>query len=100
MFSKTTPNSNLFQNKLKLMSLSKVWNENERFKLVFTKLLVFTAKTGSINSGTGREKTVLHFPGQSRPLSRPSISQGKTSFLLLSAVDLKSAELNANLLAS
>jgi hypothetical protein len=39
MFSKTTPNSNLFQNKLKLMSLSKVWNENERFKLVFTKLL-------------------------------------------------------------
>ncbi len=35
------------------MSLSKVWNENERFKLVFTKLLVFTAKTGSTNSGTG-----------------------------------------------
>jgi hypothetical protein len=47
MFSKTTLNSNLFQNKLKLMSLSKVWNENERFKLVFTKLLVFTAKTGA-----------------------------------------------------
>ncbi len=43
-----------------------------------------------------REKPVLHFPGHSRPLSRPSIYQGKTSYLLLSAVDLKSAVLKAN----
>jgi hypothetical protein len=35
------------------MSLSKVWNENERFSLVFTKMLVFVPKTGSLHTGTG-----------------------------------------------
>jgi hypothetical protein len=64
MFSKTIPNSNLFQKRLKLMSLSTVWNENERFKLVFTKMLVFTAKTGSINLGTGVQ-TRLYISGKS-----------------------------------
>jgi len=46
------------------MSLSTVWNENERFKLVFTKMLVFTAKTGSINLGTGVQ-TRLYISGKS-----------------------------------
>ncbi|MFO0005700.1 MAG: hypothetical protein ACK559_31695, partial [bacterium] len=64
MFSKTIPNSNLFQKRLKLMSLSTVWNENERFKMVFTKMLVFTAKTGSINLGTGVQ-TRLNISGKS-----------------------------------
>jgi hypothetical protein len=45
---------------------------------------------------SNRDKTVLPFPDHSRPLSRLSISQGKTSFLLISAVDLKSAVLKAN----
>ncbi len=36
------------------MSLSKVWNVNERFRLVFTKTLVFMPKTGSINAGTDK----------------------------------------------
>ncbi len=36
------------------MSLSKVWNANERFRLVFTKTLVFMPKTGSINAGTDK----------------------------------------------
>jgi hypothetical protein len=49
---KTTPQPDLFQNKLLLMSLSKVWNENERFRLVFTKMLVFVPKTGSLHTGT------------------------------------------------
>jgi hypothetical protein len=30
------------------MSLNKVWNENERFRLVFSKMLVFMPKTGFI----------------------------------------------------
>jgi hypothetical protein len=37
------------------MSLSKVWNENERFSLVFTKMLVFVPKTGSLHTGTGKK---------------------------------------------
>jgi hypothetical protein len=41
------------------MSLSKVCYENGRFKLVFTKMLVFTAKTGSINSGTVKTRAPL-----------------------------------------
>jgi len=52
------------QYKLKMRSLSTVWNENERFKLVFTKMLVFTAKTGSINLGTGVQ-TRLYISGKS-----------------------------------
>jgi hypothetical protein len=35
------PNSYLFQNKLLPMSLSKVWNEYECLRLIFTKMLVF-----------------------------------------------------------
>jgi hypothetical protein len=42
------------QYKLKIRSLSMVWNENERFWLVFTKTLVFMPKTWSLNRGTGR----------------------------------------------
>jgi hypothetical protein len=34
------------------MSLSKVWNEEEHFRLVFTKMLVFVPKTGSLHTGT------------------------------------------------
>ncbi len=34
------------------MSLSKFWNENECFSLVFTKMLVFVPKTGSLHTGT------------------------------------------------
>ena len=41
------------QYKLKMRSLSTVWNENERFWLVFTKTLVFMPKTGSLHTGTG-----------------------------------------------
>ena len=40
------------QYKLKMRSLSMVWNENERFWLVFTKTLVFMPKTGSLHTGT------------------------------------------------
>jgi hypothetical protein len=47
------PQLDLFQNKLLPMSLSKVWNENERFRLVFTKMLVFVPKTGSLHTGKG-----------------------------------------------
>jgi hypothetical protein len=32
------------------MSLSKVWNENKHFRLVFTKMLVLMPKTGFINA--------------------------------------------------
>jgi hypothetical protein len=38
---------------LKIRSLSMVWNENDRFWLVFTKTLVFMPKTGSLHTGTG-----------------------------------------------
>jgi hypothetical protein len=41
------------------MSLSKVWNENERFSLVFTKMLVFVPKTGSLHTGTVLHKVTL-----------------------------------------
>ena len=37
---------------LKIRSLSMVWNENDRFWLVFTKTLVFMPKTGSLQTGT------------------------------------------------
>jgi hypothetical protein len=37
---------------LKLRSLIMVWNENDRFWLVFTKTLVFMPKTGSLHTGT------------------------------------------------
>jgi hypothetical protein len=37
---------------LKIRSLSMVWNENDRFWLVFTKTLVFMPKTGSLHTGT------------------------------------------------
>jgi hypothetical protein len=37
---------------LKIRSLSMVWNENDRFWLVFTKTLVFIPKTGSLHTGT------------------------------------------------
>jgi hypothetical protein len=35
------------------LSLSKVWNENERFSLAFIKVLVFMPKNGSLHTGTG-----------------------------------------------
>jgi hypothetical protein len=38
---------------LKIRSLSMVWNENDRFWLVFTKMLVFMPKTWSLHTGTG-----------------------------------------------
>ena len=50
---KTTPPSDLIQNKLKPASLGTDWIENERFGPVFVKTTVFMPKTGSINSGTG-----------------------------------------------
>ncbi len=37
-----------FHNKLTPWFLSKVWNGNERFRLVFTEMLVFMSKTGFI----------------------------------------------------
>jgi hypothetical protein len=40
---------------LKIRSLSMVWNENDRFWLVFTKTLVFMPKTGSLHTGTVAE---------------------------------------------
>jgi hypothetical protein len=40
------------QYKLKMRSLSTVWNENERFWLLFMKVLVFMPKTGSLQTGT------------------------------------------------
>ena len=49
---KTTPPSDLIQNKLKPASLGTDWIENERFAHVFAKTSVFMPKTGSINSGT------------------------------------------------
>jgi hypothetical protein len=36
------------------MSPSTVWNVNERFRLVFTKTLVFVPKTGSTNASTDK----------------------------------------------
>jgi hypothetical protein len=49
---KTTPNSDLVQNKLIPTSLGTDLIENERFELVFAKTIIFMPKTGSINSGT------------------------------------------------
>ncbi len=43
----------IFQNKLIPWFLSKVWNENEHFRLVFAKMLVFMPKTGFLNVSTG-----------------------------------------------
>ncbi len=49
------PKSDLIQNKLKEASLGTGtdWIEYERVGLIFTKTIIFTPKTGSINSGTG-----------------------------------------------
>jgi hypothetical protein len=52
MYLKTTPTSVLIQNKLRSASLGTDRIENERFGLVFAKTIIFTSKTGSINSGT------------------------------------------------
>ncbi len=49
---KTTPQSDLIQNKLKPASLGTDLIENERYGHVFVKTSVFMPKTGSINSGT------------------------------------------------
>jgi hypothetical protein len=43
----------IFQNKLIPWFLSKVWNKNEHFRLVFAKMLVFLPKTGLLNASTG-----------------------------------------------
>jgi hypothetical protein len=40
------------QYKLKMMSLSTDWIENEHFRLVFMKMSIFKSKTGSLHSGT------------------------------------------------
>ncbi len=40
------------QYKLKMRSLSSVWNENKHFWLVFMKMLVFVPKTRSLHTGT------------------------------------------------
>jgi hypothetical protein len=49
---KTIPKSDLIQNKVRSGSLGTDWIENKHFVLVFPKMIVFTPKTGSINSGT------------------------------------------------
>jgi hypothetical protein len=49
---KTTPQSDLVQNKLIPTSLRTDWIENERFELLFAKTIIFMLKTRSINSGT------------------------------------------------
>ncbi len=46
----------LIQDKLRHASLGTDWIENERFGLVFAKTIIFTSKTGSINSGTEKER--------------------------------------------
>jgi hypothetical protein len=51
---KTTPTSDLIQNKQRPASLGTDWIGNERFGLVFVKTIIFVSKTGSINSGTGQ----------------------------------------------
>jgi hypothetical protein len=67
------------------MSLSKVWNENERFRLVFTKMLVFVPKTGSLHTGTAfhSERRTPH-PARRAPsvfckLGRPHYLQAGAS---------------------
>jgi hypothetical protein len=52
LYLKLNPNTNL-QYKLKMRSLSTVWNENEHFWLVFMKMLVFVPKPRSLHTGTG-----------------------------------------------
>jgi hypothetical protein len=62
LFSTPQKKSYLFQNKLLPMSLHKVWKENERFRLVFRKmldLLVFMPKTRFMNASTGDSRSVL-----------------------------------------
>jgi hypothetical protein len=53
--------TDLVQNMLILASLGTNWYENERFGLFFTKMLVFMPKSGSINSGTGKDKKYSFF---------------------------------------
>jgi hypothetical protein len=49
VFTENEPHKSfIFQNKLTPWFLSKVWNGNENFRLVFTKMLVFMSKTGFI----------------------------------------------------
>ena len=55
---KTTPQSDLVQNKLIPTSLGTDLIENERFELVFAKTIIFVPKTGSINSGTGIDSQI------------------------------------------
>ncbi len=57
---KTTPKSDLIQNKQRPASLGTDWIENERFGLVFSKTIIFMSKTGSINSGTGEYTTTVY----------------------------------------
>jgi hypothetical protein len=59
------PKSYLFQNKLIPVSSGKVWNENECFRLVFTKMLVFMHKTEC----TYTVKKVHEFPVSSRDVT-------------------------------
>ena len=51
--SKNDPPILSLQYKLEMMSLGTVWNENERFWLVFMKTVILMAKTGTINPSTG-----------------------------------------------
>jgi hypothetical protein len=52
--------ADLIQNKRKPSSLGTDWIEYERFGLIFTKTIIFMAKTGSINSGTAQKVVVFN----------------------------------------
>ncbi len=58
---------------LKIRSLSMVWNENNRFWLVFTKTLVFMPKTGSLHTGTGLFATLALAVRPWRNMEQPSV---------------------------
>ncbi len=49
LYLKTTPQSDLIQNKLIPASLGTDWIENERFRLVLMKTIIFMPKTGARN---------------------------------------------------
>jgi hypothetical protein len=58
---KTTPQSDLVQNKLISTSLGTDWIKNERFELLFAKTIIFMLKTRSINSGTAADQLKIFF---------------------------------------
>ncbi len=64
--------TDLVQNKPRPASMGTDWIENERFGLIFSKTIIFTPKTGSINSGTDHDQLLdvycVHQSREAKPV--------------------------------